>query len=155
MTPVEFFAALTPAAQQLNKTTGIPASFTLAQAALESAWGESGLAKRANNLFGVKADRSWTGDVLILPTKEFRNGQWVTEQARWRKFHDWQASIEDHARFLQQNHRYASAFLCKDGEGFARAVAAAGYATDPQYAYKLVSIIRKHGLSNLDAGDDE
>lgn len=64
MTPVEFFAALTPAAQQLNKTTGIPASFTLAQAALESAWGESGLAKRANNLFGVKADRSWTGDVL-------------------------------------------------------------------------------------------
>jgi len=63
----------------------------VAQAALESGWGESGLAKRAKNLFGIKADRSWTGQRVTLKTREFLKNQWVVIPADWRAYPDWQA----------------------------------------------------------------
>lgn len=150
MTPAEFIAALGPAAKVTQVATGIPASFTVAQAALESAWAKSGLAQQAHNLFGVKADAAWRGDVLILPTKEFIKGQWVVVQARWRKYLDWQACLDDHARFLQVNPRYKPAFACKTGIAFAQAVAKAGYATDPAYAQKIGQVITAHRLHEWD-----
>lgn len=152
--PAEFFVAIGPAAQASAATSGVPASFVLAQGALESAWGESKLARGGCNLFGVKADAAWQGEVLLLPTREYLQGQWVTVQARWRKYPDWLACIDDHAAFLRRNKRYRPAFTGpRDGESFARAVAAAGYATDPAYADKVVSIIRRHGLAVFDQGE--
>lgn len=150
MTPQEFIALIGPAAQSCAKTSGVPASFTVAQAALESGWGESGLAKKGKNLFGVKADASWKGDILTLQTKEFLNGSWVVVTARWRKYTNWQRALEDHAAFLKNNKRYAGCFLCASGVSFAQAVANAGYATDPNYADKLISIIDMHELAQLD-----
>ncbi|MQA21755.1 glycoside hydrolase family 73 protein [Rugamonas rivuli] len=150
MTPADFIAAVGPAARASAARTRVPASFALAEAALESGWGASQLALQARNLFGVKADPSWRGDVLLMPTREFLKGQWQMQPARWRKYPDWQGCIDDHAAFLLANPRYKPAFSCRGGEAFARAVAAAGYATDPQYADKLIAVMRGRQLSIFD-----
>lgn len=147
-----FIDLIGPAAQASMRTTGVPASFTVAEAALESGWGESQLARDGKNLFGVKADPAWHGDVLTLNTREFLHGTWVMVPARWRKYNDWQNCMDDHAAFLHQNRRYAACFQCVAGDAFAKAVAQAGYATDPDYASKVISIINQHGLADLDGG---
>ena len=77
MIPSEFIMRLTTAAISSAKATGVPSSITIAQAALESAWGESGLAKTGNNLFGIKADSLWRGQTLTLNTKEFIKGRFI------------------------------------------------------------------------------
>lgn len=151
MTPDDFIAAIGPAAQQLAATTNIPASFTVAQAALESGWATSELAQQYFNLFGVKADSSWTGPTVVLPTTEYVGGKPVTVQAVWRVYASWLASLQDRAQFLLTNPRYAPAFAYVSGTTFAQAVAAAGYATDPNYAAKIIAIIKTHNLSTLDA----
>lgn len=151
MTPEEFIAAVAPAARASMQTSKIPASFAVADAADESGWGSSQLARQAFNLFGVKADSSWHGPTLTMRTREYLNGQWVMVPAVWRKYSDWLGSIEDHAQFLLTNPRYQPAFAYVSGATFAQAIAAAGYATDPQYAAKIISIIKAHNLSSLDS----
>lgn len=151
MTPQDFINAIASAAQQSAAQTNIPASFVVAEAALESGWGASRLTQQAMNLFGVKADSSWKGPTYAIPTREFLNGQWTMVNALFRKYSDWLGSINDHAQFLMTNPRYAGAFKFSDGPGFAYAVAAAGYATDPQYAQKIIEIINAHNLTSLDA----
>ena len=146
----DFIDLIGPAAQASAKDSGVPASFTVAEAALESGWGESLLARSAKNLFGVKADPAWHGEILTLNTREFLHGTWVMVPARWRKYDDWQDCMDDHAAFLHQNRRYVPCFECTTGEAFAIAVAQAGYATDPDYAAKIISIIRQHRLADLD-----
>ena len=152
MNPSEFIMRLTTAAVASAKTTGVPASITIAQAALESAWGESGLARNGNNLFGIKADSLWRGQTLTLNTKEFIKGQWVVVPALWRKYPSWQASIDDHAAFLKHNPRYKACFACTTAPAFAQALAKAGYATDPVYADKVIGLIKQHNLLDLDGG---
>jgi flagellum-specific peptidoglycan hydrolase FlgJ len=151
MTPQDFISAVTPAARASMQSTKIPASFTVAEGALESGWGASQLAQQAFNLFGVKADPSWHGPTWSMQTREFLNGNWVMVPAVWRKYSDWLGSISDHAQFLIVNPRYRPAFAYTSGTTFAQAIAAAGYATDPQYATKIISIIKAHNLSQLDA----
>ena len=150
MTPIEFIAAIGPAARASMVKTKVPASFTIAQAALESGWGKSALARQAKNLFGIKADRSWRGEVVTMNTREFLKGRWAMVPARWRKYADWQGCMDDHAAFLLNNRRYQPAFACTDGESFARAVAAAGYATDPKYADKIIVLMRVYQLAAFD-----
>jgi flagellar protein FlgJ len=151
MKPADFIAAIAPAARASMGKSHIPASLVIAQGALESSWGRSALAVDALNLFGVKADPSWKGDTIQMPTREFTNGRWVTVAAKWRKYPDWLACIDDHAAFLLYNQRYHPAFEhCDDAEAFTRAIAKAGYATDPTYADKIISIIRGHGLMKFD-----
>ena len=151
MKPNDFIAAIAPAARASAGKTKIPASFTIAEAALESGWGSSQLASQGCNLFGVKADRAWTGETLAMRTREFVRGQWVVIPALWRKYPDWLGCIEDHAAFLIRNRRYKTCFDCVDGKGFARAVAAAGYATDPDYAGKICALIDSHHMDAFDA----
>lgn len=131
-------------------STGIPASFTIAQAALESGWGGSKTAAYANNLFNIKADKSWTGPVWQMASTEHINGKNVLVPARWRMYPDWQACFDDRAKFFADNPRYAACFKSIGGEAWARAVAAAGYATDPEYAQKLIDTMHSHGLSQYD-----
>jgi flagellum-specific peptidoglycan hydrolase FlgJ len=150
MTPDEFIAAVGPAARSSAAMSKIPASFVVAEGALESGWGGSQLCTEAFNLFGVKADPSWTGSIFILRTREYLDGHWTIEQAKWRKYKDWLGSIQDHASFLLSNPRYQPAFAYTSGTTFAMAIAAAGYATDPQYGQKIISIIKAHNLSSLD-----
>lgn len=150
MTPPDFIAALAGPARALAARTRIPASFTVAQGALESNFGRSQLALSGCNLFGVKADSSWAGAVLLMPTREFQNGAWVTIEARWRKYADWTACLDDHADFLLHP-RYRAALATTNSVDYARAIAAAGYATDPQYADKLIDLMRQFDLFTLDS----
>lgn len=149
MNPADFIAAVAPAARRAMAASGIPASFTIAEGALESGWG---IAAPGNNLFGVKADALWRGAVTAQRTREFVGGAWVAATAVFRAYPDWQGCIDDHAAFLLENPRYRACFArpALDGERFAQAVAAAGYATDPAYADKLIATMRAHGLSRFD-----
>lgn len=150
MTPQDFISAISPAAKSSAAITKIPASFVIADAALESGWGTSMLTQKAFNLFGVKSTPDWTGKTLSMPTREYLNDQWVTVAALWRAYPDWLASINDHATFLLSNPRYRPAFAYTTGALFAQAVQGCGYATDPAYASKIISIIKAHNLSALD-----
>lgn len=150
MNPQAFIDALLPGAQAVQSKYGIPVSFTLAQAALESAWGESQLARIACNLFGVKADPSWKGPTYNLGTREYLDGKSVMVPASWRKYANWADCLEDHAQFFIKNRRYAPCFKQTTGEGWAQAVADAGYATDPNYTKALVAVIRGRNLQRFD-----
>ena len=110
------------------------------------------MARNGNNLFGIKAVSLWRGQTLTLNTKEFIKGQWVVVPALWRKYPSWQASIDDHAAFLKRNPRYKACFLCTTAPAFAMALMQAGYATDPEYANKLIAVMSKHQLEKLDRG---
>ncbi len=138
MPPTAFLAMLVPAAQACQRATGIPASFTLAQAALESGWGARA---PGNNLFGIKADRAWKGPTVDVPTHEVIKGKRVAIVDKFRAYPDMAASIADRADFFRKNKRYAACFKETTGIGWARAVAAAGYATDPKYVDTLIAVM--------------
>jgi len=150
MTPQQFISEITPYAQQSQESTNIPSSFVVSEAALESGWGSSQLALQAFNLFGVKADSSWHGPVLTLPTKEFIKCVWVTQQAKWRKYDSWLSCISDHATFLLTNPRYAPAFKTTNVSDFVHAISSAHYASDPLYSNKIMEIITQHNLTQYD-----
>lgn len=150
MKPQAFIDQLLGPAQECHRRHGIPASFTLAQAALESAWGASKLANSGRNLFGVKADPSWHGPVTMMLTREVINRQSVMVNAKWRCYASWGECLDDRAAFFQKNERYAACFKQTTGEGWARAVAAAHYATDPGYAERLIGVIRGRNLARFD-----
>lgn len=147
MPPTSFIAMLLAAAQDCQRTTGIPTSFTIAQAALESAWGER---VRGNNLFGIKADRAWKGRTVDIPTHEVIKGKRVHLVDKFRAYSSWAECIMDRARFLKANPRYEACFRETTGEGWARAVAAAGYATDPAYADKLIAVMKGRKMAQYD-----
>lgn len=147
--PEAFVKMLAPAAIDSMHRFKVPARFTVTQAALESGWGKSRLAVEGLNLFGVKANASWKGPVLTMNTREFINGTWVIVPARWRKYARLQDCLDDHAKFFHENLRYAECFKATTSEGFARAVAKAGYATDPDYAKKLLTTMQRHGLPDI------
>lgn len=151
MTPDEFVKTVAPAAVLSMKHTGIPASFTIAQGALESGWGTYA---PGNNLFGIKADKSWTGPVTSQLTHEdVPGGGRVVITANFRAYPDWQGCMDDHAKFFQVNKRYSSTCFKTpplNGEQFAQAVADADYATDTHYAQKLIATMRSHNLKQYD-----
>ncbi len=121
----------------------IPASITLAQGVLESGAGQSELATRGNNHFGIKC-HSWTGPT-IHRDDDARN-------ECFRAYDSAFDSFEDHSRFLATGKRYASLFKLKltDYQGWARGLKAAGYATNPQYAQRLIDIIQLYRLYQYD-----
>lgn len=147
MKPQEFLDMLVPAAQACQRASGIPASFTLAQAALESSWGARA---PGCNLFGIKADRSWRGAVTLVSTHEVINGGRVALNDQFRCYRTFGEGLADRAEFFRKNPRYADCFKEKTGHGWARAVARAGYATDPAYADKLIAIMDGRNMTRFD-----
>ncbi len=147
MKPQDFLDMLLPAAQACQRKTGVPASFTLAQAALESGWGS-----RVNgfNLFGIKADKSWKGPVTVFVTHEVINGQRIEIKDQFRLYRDYDECLVDRAKFFRDNPRYAKCFEESTGAGWARAVARAKYASDPLYAEKLIAVMDGRALSRFD-----
>jgi len=140
--PSEFLAWIKPHALRLQQEFGIPAAVIAAQAALETGWGKS---VAGNNLFGIK----WTGQgsYVEVPTFEYVNGRKERVTAKFRAYDSPYESLRDHSIFLLTNQRYSTALAnADDPERFAEELQRAGYATDPQYASKLKSIMRSHGL---------
>lgn len=138
-------------AELAKADTRILPSLTIAQAILESGWGNSGLTIRANALFGIKAGKSWKGKVYSAKTQECYDGvNFVSETAVFRAYDSWAESVQDHTEFLCGLKRYAKVVGEKDYRKACEAIQAAGYATDPTYANKLVSLIVRHGLTKYD-----
>lgn len=124
---------------------GIPASIKMAQGILESGAGRGNLASRSNNHFGIKCHQGWTGEYVRHDDDEL--------QECFRKYNDPKYSFRDHSLFLTSRPRYSNLFSLKkdDYKGWARGLRQAGYATDPQYAQKLINIIERYELHRLDA----
>jgi flagellum-specific peptidoglycan hydrolase FlgJ len=127
-------------------------SIVMAQAIIESGWGESKLASSHNNYFGIKADKGWKGDKVSFPTKEFLNGKWITKNQYFRAYPDTLTGWKDRNSFLEVNPRYTTngVFSASTPEKQAEALKKAGYATDPEYPKKLISIIERYNLKELD-----
>ena len=139
-TPTDFIRKYWDEALRSQQQTTIPALFTITQAGLESGWGKH--APRFN-FFGIKDSASWKGDTQVLPTKEYINGQWINTTAVFRAYPDARSSFVDHGIFFIINPRYKSALqFTNDNIKFTRAISEAGYATDPQYADKLIDAMK-------------
>ncbi|MDK2780390.1 MAG: hypothetical protein PWP61_687 [Trichococcus sp.] len=129
-------------------------SITIAQAALESAWGTSKLALEANNLYGIKASPDWLGEVYAINTAEYGDEGWHTVTANFRKYASWLDSTNDHGAFFTstewRKENYKNVVGETDYKKASQALRAAGYATDPGYPAKLISIIENYNLSRFD-----
>ncbi|NLI75353.1 MAG: LysM peptidoglycan-binding domain-containing protein [Candidatus Riflebacteria bacterium] len=148
LAPSEFCRLLGPVARESMKVTGVPASVTLAQAALETGWGRATIGD-AKNLFGIKG----TGPAgsITVKTQEYINGRYVTVNGTFRKYHTWRESIDDHARLLTTASRYRNCMANKSNpDQFARELQKAGYATSPTYASTLISIMKQYNLYQYD-----
>ncbi|HEL1619945.1 TPA: glucosaminidase domain-containing protein [Streptococcus suis] len=140
--------------RSVSENTGILSSVILAQAILESACGTSTLAQKANNLFGIKAASDWLGDTITVQTKEVRAGKEVIEEANFRSYPSLSRGIMDYGQFFtstpwrKQNYqkfRQSTSYLQAVIE-----LQKSGYATDPNYAEKLKSIIERYSLDRFD-----
>lgn len=128
------------------KRTGVPASITLAQGILESNAGQSVLATKGNNHFGIKCHNDWKGKTMKMDDN--------APKECFRVYPNAEASFRDHSDFLRSRDRYKSLFELKqtDYKGWARGLKKAGYATDPGYADKLITLIEDYELYRFDKG---
>jgi len=144
----EFVNKLAASAQAASATTGIPARYILSQAALESGWGKREI-KRADgstthNIFGIKAGKDWTGPTVLTRTTEYIDGVAHQVVQRFRAYASYEDAVKDYASMLTSNPRFAAVVqAARDPASFARGMQNAGYATDPHYAKKLMSIMRQ------------
>ncbi|MFM2194561.1 MAG: hypothetical protein RL092_161 [Bacteroidota bacterium] len=139
----KYIAQYAPLAIEQMKKYGVPASITLAQGILESGNGNSELAKRANNHFGIKCHTTWEGERVYFDDDE--------KNECFRKYPNVSDSFEDHSLFLKKP-RYESLFELKitDYKGWAEGLKKCGYATSPTYATQLIQLIEKYGLDEYD-----
>jgi flagellum-specific peptidoglycan hydrolase FlgJ len=144
----QFIAAITPHAQAIQQKYGVPASIVIAQAALETGWGEK---VKGNNYFGVKAGDSWKGDRVDVATHEYVNGKRVALTDSFRAYGSLKESVTNYGQMLARSARYASVVTSGgDAYDIAEGLHDAGYATDPKYADKLKDIISQNNLTRLD-----
>lgn len=140
----QYIERFTAVAQQEMKTYKIPASITLAQGLLESGFGAGRLAVEGNNHFGIKCHKEWNGQRIYHD--DDRKGEC------FRVYDDAAASFRDHSLFLTERSRYAALFKLKptNYKAWAKGLKKAGYATDPKYPDKLISLIERFGLDRYD-----
>jgi peptidoglycan hydrolase FlgJ len=143
-TKQEFIEKMLPQAQAAGRELGVDPRAIIAQAALETGWGTSQPADasgNSHNLFGIKAGANWKGASVASSTTEFEGGVAGTEVARFRAYASAEASVNDYVSLLRDNPRYAAALNTGgDVHAFAAALQRGGYATDPDYANKLVTV---------------
>lgn len=140
-----FMNQLLPHAQQAADKLGVDANILLAQAALETGWGQSVIkndqGKSSFNLFNIKADKSWSGQQTRVSTLEYAEGIARKEMAGFRSYDSYKASFDDYVDFIKANPRYSEALKKADNAAqYVRELQKAGYATDPRYAEKIMNI---------------
>lgn len=135
--------------------SGIPASITLAQAIHESQSGCSELARNANNHFGIKCKSYWEGGKYYHEDDDYdRQGKLI--ESCFRSYSSVFDSYVDHSNFLRHTRHYKKLFTIprEDYKSWAIGLQKCGYATDPNYARKLIKIVEKYNLTSLDKADD-
>ncbi|MGJ8729831.1 GW domain-containing glycosaminoglycan-binding protein [Listeria aquatica] len=148
-----FINTLAPLAQASQEKYGVLSSITLAQGILESGWGKSELTKKGNNLFGMKG--RYNGNYVLMPTLEYVNGKWITINAEFRKYANWQQSVHDHSLLFVNGvswdkNRYKKVLDAPNYKVAAQELQNAGYATDPGYANKLINLVETYNLDQYD-----
>jgi len=143
----EFVNKLAASAQAASSVTGIPARYILSQAALESGWGKKEIkhadGSTTHNIFGIKAGKDWTGATVLSKTTEYVNGVAHQVMQKFRAYASYDDAVKDYTSMLTSNPRFAAVVqAARDPASFARGMQNAGYATDPQYAKKLMSIMK-------------
>lgn len=151
-----FLSKTAKQAEKAAKKYGVYPSVMIAQAIIESGWGQSGLAVNSNNLFGMKADDSWPGESYLARTREEKDGKSYYINARFRKYNSLKESFEDNGKKLRegvswQPLRYQGAWL-ENANTYAEATKAltGTYATDSKYDVALNSRITSHNLNQYD-----
>ena len=143
----DFIAQLSQPAQAASQQSGIPHHLILAQAALESGWGQRQILTRdgkpSYNVFGIKAGGDWKGATTDIMTTEYEGGVAKKVRATFRVYGSYMEALSDYVKLLSNNPRYAAVANAATPEQGARALQAAGYATDPKYAQKLVGMIQQ------------
>lgn len=152
--PEAFIRHLWPHAERAARRLGADPRALLAQAALETGWGQAvirhGDGRSSHNLFNIKANHGWSGDHVVKQTLEYRDGVAVKEQAPFRAYDSYAQSFQDYVQFLQDNPRYQEALQqAHDPEAFIEALHEAGYATDPAYSDKISDIMGRDLLVQL------
>lgn len=150
-TQQDFVNRMLPHAMQASAASGVPPQLILGQAALESGWGkrEINLPDGSNsyNLFGLKANSAWHGKVAEVMTTEYKNGVATKQVEKFRAYSSYTEAFNDYAAMLSSNPRYANVMRQTDNpSGMAQALQKSGYATDPKYADKLVSVMKQMNL---------
>src|SRR6478609_4533610 len=150
---IDFIRTHQEAARAAESVSGIPAAFTVAQAAHESGWGQREIKNAdgtsSHNLFGIKAGPGWTGPVAEITTTEYVGGEAQKVTAKFRSYASYGESFRDYARLMKESPRYAGVVAqaaqapasAASAQGFAHGLQRAGYATDPAYADKLGRLI--------------
>lgn len=152
--PVEFIRSLLPAAKQAASALGLDPLALIAQAALETGWGKR-MIKTASgdnsfNLFGIKASRNWQGDTAVVDTLEYRQGVAKKEQAKFRAYSSPEQSLQDYTQFIGNSVRYQQAVAAaKEPAAYFSELQAAGYATDPNYAQKIMSVFNSSAFEQV------
>lgn len=147
-----FIKAIAPEAQAMQNQYHIKASITMAQAILESNWGTSKLARQYHNLFGIKG----TGpNSKLMTTKEYTKGKWIVIKDRFKVYPSWSASIKDHTQLMlngtqYKQENYEKVIKAQNYREAAQALQDANYATDPDYASKLINVIKTYNLDKYD-----
>ena len=155
--PEEFVKSLWPLAQQTGKALGVAPQAILAQAALETGWGQAIMqqpdGRSTHNLFGIKADGRWEGERVVMPTLEYTHDKVGSKAGMrnelFRSYDSYAASFADYANFLRTNPRYGQALLSGQNPVlFTQALHQAGYATDPNYNLKINNIINSPAMTS-------
>ncbi|GAW96278.1 MULTISPECIES: flagellar assembly peptidoglycan hydrolase FlgJ [Colwellia] len=145
--PKDFVRALVAPAKKVQQQLGVPFEVIIAQAALETGWGQKIIKDQdgasSNNLFNIKADSRWSGDKVSKETLEFEQGTMVKKSAQFRMYQSFTDSINDYINFLSTSERYQDALQNSGNvEHFLQGLQKAGYATDPQYADKILGTLK-------------
>jgi flagellar protein FlgJ len=154
--PQQFIQSLWSAAERAASRIGLPPEALLAQAALESGWGKhvmtTGDGHSSHNLFGIKADPGWEGERVRRVTLEYEDGVAVQRRESFRSYDSYAESFQDYVEFLQNNPRYLDALTkTYDSRAYFQALQEAGYATDPHYADKIVSLLEGYEMQRARA----
>ncbi len=145
--PEAFVSAVWPHAERAAEELGIDPQVLVAQAALESGWGQSmirhGDGRPSYNLFGIKATPAWYGERVQVSTLEFEDGIPERRNEPFRAYPDLASAFDDYVRLIGGRSRYGELPGTQDAAAYARGLQAAGYATDPQYADKIIGILER------------
>ena len=145
--PKDFVSALIEPAKSVQAKIGVPFQVIIAQAALETGWGQKIIKDQnggsSNNLFNIKADSRWAGDKITKDTLEFEQGAMVKKSEPFRMYESLSDSVDDYINFLSTSERYQDALQgAGNVEHFLQGLQKAGYATDPQYADKILGTLK-------------
>lgn len=144
--PKSFIESIQPVAEQAAAILGVSDKVLIAQAALETGWGQA-LMKKTNgqpayNFFGIKADSRWQGEQVAHITHEFIDGQKLTLKEPFRAYSSPEESFNDYVAFISESPRYQQALEnANNPEKYLEGLQNAGYATDPSYADKIIRIM--------------